>query len=210
LSDFLANLNAEQLDVFQEIGNIGSGNAVTALATMLDREIDMSVPKAQIVPFNKIVNVLNGPESLMVGILLGMVGDMNGYVLLAMTPDEAFELASLAFGERREPPLVLNSETVDEMDRSALMEVGNILVGSYLSALAELTGMNLQATPPNLAIDMAGAIISTVAIEFSQFGDNVLFLETTFKSQGSNIAGHFFLIPDDASFQALLDALGIA
>jgi chemotaxis protein CheC len=206
---FLDDLNAEILDVFREIGNIGSGNAVTALASLLDKEIDMSVPSARIVSFNEIVNILHGPEALVTGVLVGMEGDMNGNIMLLMTPEEAYEICSLALGETRQPPPVLTTDTLDPMDQSVLMEVGNILVGAYLMALCELTGLNLQATVPALAVDMAGAIVSVVAIEFSQVGDQVLFLETQFSSADRKIGGDFFLVPDDASFKVLLNALGL-
>ena len=209
MSDQINKMDSQQLDIFKEIGNIGSGNAVTALATMLNKEIDMSVPSVKIVPFNEIVNILNGPESLVVGVLVGMSGDLNGYILMLMDPQQAYEMTSLAFGQKRTPPEVLNDETVDEMDRSALTEMANILIGSYLSAICMLTNLTVMPSVPQLAIDMVGAIISIVAIEYSQLGDSVLFLETQFADENSSIAGHFFLIPENESYRVLMESLGV-
>lgn len=209
MTDNFENLNSMQLDVLKEIGNIGSGNAVTALASMLDREIDMSVPTIKIVPFTDIVNLLNGPEELVVATLIGMEGGISGHIMLVMSPDEAYEVASLAYGEKRVPPQILTLETIDPMDMSALMEVSNILVGSYLSAISALTDLQMEATVPALAIDMAAAIVSIIAIEYSRLGDNVLFLGTEFNSADKSVSGRFFLIPDNESFSVLMKSLGL-
>ena len=40
----LEELNTVQYDVLKEIGNIGAGNATTALAKMLNTKVDMRVP----------------------------------------------------------------------------------------------------------------------------------------------------------------------
>ncbi len=207
--DKLSGIDPQKIDILKEIGNIGAGNAVTALATMLDRTVDMSVPRASVVPFYDIVNILNNPEEVTVSVLVGMNGDINGYMLLVIDPKDAFAMGSMILGEKREAPEGLNSDNIDELDRSLLCEVGNILIGSYLSAICSLTGLNIVMSVPQLAVDMIGAALSIIAIEYSQLGDLVLLLETEFTEESRKINGHFFLVPEADSYKVLMKSIGI-
>ncbi|NLY17779.1 MAG: CheY-P-specific phosphatase CheC, partial [Clostridiaceae bacterium] len=96
----------------------------------------------------------------------------------------------------------------DELTTSALKEVGNILTGSYLSALSALTGLKIKPDVPALAIDMAGAILSVPAIEFGKTADAVLYIETEFIHGSESVIGDFFLVPDAESNIRLLKTLG--
>jgi len=102
-----------------------------------------------------------------------------------------------------------NGDDLDEMDLSALQEVGNILSGSYLSSLSTLTNLNLTMSVPSLAIDMAGAIISVPVILFGQVGDRVMLIETDLFEGTYHVKSNFFLIPDEDSFEILLKSLGV-
>lgn len=210
MSNNIESLNPEQLDVFREIGNIGAGNAVTALAGILGREINMSVPEAQVLPFNDIVNILNGPESLVAGMLVDMTGGLSGYILLIMDILNAYEMVSMALGEADRPtPDALSTADFGEMDISVLTEVANIMVGSYLSSIYSLTGLDVKPSVPQIAMDMLGAIISIAAIEYGQIGDSVLLLKTNFADVDKVMSGHFFLIPDYESYRILMQSLGM-
>lgn len=201
--------NPENLDVLREIGNIGAGNAVTSLAAMLGREIDMSVPVAQIVDFNEISNLLNGPETFVAGVLVDMVGDLNGYILLVLEITNAYELVSMVLGDDRTPPENISTADFGEMEMSALTEISNILIGSYLSSLCTLTNLSIQPTVPSVAMDMLGAIMSIVAIQYGQIGDSVLLLSTKFSDMDKEMAGNFFLVPDYESYKRLMSSLGM-
>ena len=209
MSDFFCGFESQQLDVLREIGNIGAGNAVTALATMLGRPIDMSVPEVQIVPFNEIVSIMKGPENLAVGQLVELSGDLTGYILLILGIADAYEIVSTALGVPIEVPQDPTSLDLDEVGVSALAEMANILVGSYLSAICELTNLNVTPSVPYMAVDMVGAIISIVAIEYGKVGDAALFLKTQFSDIKEDLAGHFFLLPDAESYKVLMKSLGI-
>ena len=209
MTDGLDHIDAMQIDIFREIGSIGGGNAATSLANILDKQINMSIPQINIVPFNDIVNILNGPESLVVGLLVNMSGDLTGSILLILELEDAYEMASLVLGEDRPLPTDLSAKDLGELDRSALSEIANILVGSYLSAICKMTNLNVVPSVPDLAIDMVGAISSIVAIEYGKIGDSVLFLKTQFSDVSKSMDGHFFLIPDFNSYKILLKSLGM-
>ena len=199
-----------QLDVLKEIGTIGSGNAVTALAGLLNRDINMSVPEAQVVAFNDIVNVMNGPESPVAGMLVDMSGDISGYVLLVLDIHNAYTMVSMAVSEERPVPDALGAEDFGELELSVLTEVANILVGSYLSSISTMTGLKITPSVPQTAIDMLGAIMSIAAIEYGKIGDSVLCMKTKFTDMDkAEMSGHFFLIPDYESYKILMKSLGM-
>lgn len=209
MSDLLDNIDEMQIDVFRELGNIGAGNAATALASMLNKRIDMKVPDVQIVPFNEIVNILSSPEKLVAGILVNISGGLNGYILMVLDVKDALEMAGFAMGEERSVPEDPSESDFSEMDKSALAEIVNTLVGAYLTAIGSMTGLVILQDVPQMAIDMVGAILSIVAIEYGQIGDSVLFLKTQFTDVEKDINGHFFIIPDFESYKILLKSLGI-
>lgn len=198
------SLNNEHLDVLREIGNIGAGNAATSLAKLIAKKVDMKVPKVKVMEFKEVSEILGGAENEVVGVLLGVEGDLNGIIMFLLEQKSAHLLVNMLMGRD------INSfQEFSELDISALQEIGNILTGSYLSALSTLTGFNIYPTAPQLAIDMAGAILSVPAIEFGKTGDNVLFIETEFVEGFDKVLGDFFLIPDVQSFSKMLSALGV-
>ena len=202
----LNNIGEQGIDTFRELGNIGAGNAATALATILNMKISMSVPEVAVVPFDHIVNILHGPENLVVGVLINMSGDLNGYILMILEIKDACEMTAIAL-QRHKPPS--QAFVLDELDRSALTEIANILVGSYLSAINAMTSLSATPSVPQMAVDMVGAIISIALIEYGEIGDSVLFLKTQFSNEQKNMNGHFFLIPDFESYKILLRSLGL-
>ena len=198
----------KNLDVFREIGNIGAGNAASALAGLLNRRITMSVPDASAVPFNSIVNLLDGPETLVAGMLIDFSGDLSGYILLLLGMKDAISMVAQALGEPVRDTSAQGFALTD-MEGDTLREIANILVGSFLSAISTLSGLSVVPSVPQISVDMLGAILSIATIEYGRIGDTVLFLKTQFNDSDGEIAGHFFLIPDYNSYTILLKALGL-
>ncbi len=196
--------NSMHMDILKELGNIGAGNAITALSKMLNRKIDMKVPKAKIVEIKEVNEILGDPEKQVVGILLKMSGDINGDILFILEYKSAHLLINMLMGNSCE----LENEFTD-IEMSALKEVGNILISSYLTALSKLTNLNILPSIPDIAIDMAGAVISYPAIQFGKMGDSVLYIETEFSEGAEKVIGDFLLIPDIKSFDLLLKTLGV-
>lgn len=197
------NLSEGHLDMLSEVGNIGAGNANTALSKMLNKRIDMDVPFVKITDFDEIADVLGGAENLVVGILINVSGDVNGMMIVAIEQASAHKLVNMLMGKE------LNEfESFTPMDLSALCEIGNILASSYLSSLAVMTGLSMEPSVPNLAIDMAGAILSVPAIEFGKIDDRVLLIKTEFLEGGESVLGNYILLPDPPSFNKILASLG--
>ncbi len=197
LSDF-------QVDTLRELGNIGSGNAATSLSGLVGSEVMINIPKVRILDFEEAVNFLGGPERVIAGLLIRMDGDIKGMILYAFGEDFSQEIVGQFFGKEIGSLLEL-----DEMDQSALSEIGNIMAGSYVGALSAMTGLTIHITPPCLCIDMAGAVLSVPAIEFAKAGDKVLMIDDSFGLGGVTVKSNMILIPELESLEILFNRLGV-
>lgn len=204
MSTYLDNIDGIVMDVLKEVGNIGAGNAATALAKMINKKVDMTVPKVNVLDFQQVPDMLGGAEAQVVGIFFKIEGDLEGTIMFLLSVESATTLIDLLMpGMAR--------DTIDEFTVSALQEIGNILSGSYISSLSTLTGLRINISVPSLAIDMAGAILSVPAIQFGMVGDKILIIENDFieSYENKSVQGYFFLIPDVDSYDILLKSLGI-
>lgn len=204
MSDFsLDHVNDMYVDVLREIGNIGAGNATTAIAQMLGSRLNMQVPNVQLMEASMLGGAICDEEETVVGIFLEVCNDISGSMMFLMRMDSAHVIVNKLM--MRDPDY---NEPFDEMDLSALKEIGNIIAASYLSALSTLTKLRIQPSVPYIAVDMAAAILSVPAIQFGQYGDNALFIETEF-GDDVKMQGYFILMPEQESYSKILSSLGI-
>lgn len=199
----LENVTQNYLDVLKEIGNIGAGNAMTALSQMLQCKVDMKVPQVRLLEFKEVGTLMGGEEQLMVGVYLAVEGDITGSIMFLVKMDSAKHLVNkLMMGMGSDEP------GLSEMELSAMKEVSNIITGAYLNSLSMLTNLMIYPSPPELTMDMAGAILSVPAIEFGTIGDQILLIQSQFYDE-VEIDGYFILIPDLESYGKILSALGV-
>ena len=199
------------LDVLREISNIGSSSAATALSKIVDKKVTLSLPTVRILEFDEITKILGGEETLVMGILQPMQGDLSGNIMFLLGLQEAHDLAALLMSQMLNMTKSPNELGIfDEMEMSALREIGNIMISSYLSAISALTNLKITPRVPEMALDMAAAILSVLTIEFGKIGDRVLYISSEFKQDNIKVGGDFFLVPDIASYGTLLDALGVS
>lgn len=194
-----------EFDVLTEIGNIGAGNATTALSQLINARIDMCVPKVDLLGFSELAEIVGGAETLVAGILLSLEGDVDGMMLFVLESSAAHLLVDQLMGCTSGD----NKGDFSDMEQSALMEIGNIIAGAYLSSISELTNMKITSSVPYLSVDMAGAILSVPAIEFGKLGDKALLIESRFKDLDVDISGYFILIPTLESYGQILTSLGL-
>lgn len=199
----LETMSQEYFDVLKELGNIGAGNATTALAQLLNCKVDMQVPQVRLLDFKELGAAVGGEERLVAGIYLGVEGDITGHIMFFLERESARHLVSKLMG------MELQGEEFSEMELSALKEIGNIITGAYLNSLATITNMMIYPSVPDICIDMAGAILSVPAIEFGAVGDKILMIQTRFLDD-AELEGYFILVPDLESYGKILSSLGMA
>ncbi|WP_298840773.1 chemotaxis protein CheC [Clostridium sp.] len=195
-----SELTTMQLDVLQEVVNIGAGNAATALSELLNEKVDMSVPAVNIVPFDTIFSSID-VEVVVIGVIVRVLGDIPGNILFTLERDVALKIISGLIGKEQ--------EQITELGNSALCEIGNIVSSSFMNAIASLTNLEIRPSVPAVALDMMAAILSTTFIESGQFDEYVLDLETNFLQENQKIRGHFYYIPMPGSLEKILNSLGV-
>ena len=199
----LEEMSDEYFDVLKELGNIGAGNATTALSQMMQCKVDMSVPQVRLMEFKELGKIMGGEEIIMAGIYLGIEGDIAGSIMFLLEKQAARHLVDKLMG------MSMEGEEFSEMEFSALKEVGNIITAAYLNSLSSLPGLRIQPSVPDLTVDMAGAILSVPAIEFGTLGDKMLLIQTQFFDE-MVLDGYFILVPNLDSYGKILSALGLS
>lgn len=194
-------LSEQAFNALTELGNIGAGNATTSLSVMLNSKLTMSPPKVDIYDFNSLESILGGPDATVMGVLSTIGGDMNAMILFVVGMEDAENLVKALMGDE--------VEWHSEIGISAIGEIANIIIGSYVASLETLTGMKMRYSQPESCIDMAGAILSVPCIEFGKISDKALLINSQFKAGEKEVDGYIMMMSEVHSFDALLNKLGI-
>lgn len=198
-------LTSMKLDVLREIGNIGAGNATTALSVMLNSGLRVEVPVVKVLKFDEIADMIGGPDTVVAAVLTHFTGKVSGMTLFVLELEEAKNLAGTmlnkAYGD--------DFTTFDHMDKSALKEIGNILMSSYISSISTLTNLKLSIAPPAICVDMAGSVLSLPISELGQVGDKALIIDSKFLDNERPINGFLLFVTDEMSYEHIFRTLGI-
>ncbi|MHB1125920.1 MAG: chemotaxis protein CheC [Bacillota bacterium] len=192
-------------DALKEVGNIGVGNAATALSQMLNKVVGMEVPKVGVLPLEDIFSLIGGEEDRVACVILTVSGDAPGSVLFLLEEKSALNLVDMLLNN---PPGT--TEEVDALAQSALAEVGNILAGAFLNAFSIITQITFTSSVPAFAFDMLGAVLTTALIESGHYEERALIIENRIYNEQVKIDGHFFLVPETGSLSTILGAMGLA
>ena len=200
------NFEQEKLNVFREISNIGSGNASTSLAQMLNEIVDIGIPNSDLREFSDITNSYSSPEELVVGTVLQISGDLEGFIMVIMDVDSTLTLLSRLLGRKIE----CDKENYEELykELNSVGEICNILCGTYLTAMSDMTGLTIDQSIPYFSVDMVMAIMNLPASLYGGESDSILCIETEFLTLDREIEGKYYFIPKVESCNTLLSKLG--
>ena len=199
------NMSDMHLDVLKEIGSIGTGNAVTAISSLINKKVQMNMPTVNLVEFSELADFVGGPENILVGVLVGISSDINGMMMFLLDMETARHLVDSVLSGMGGG----SSEEFGELELSTISEISNIMAGSYLGSLSGLTNLRIRQSVPMLAIDMANALLSVPAIEFGKMADHVLYINSSFSVENVDVSGYFILVPDEESFAKIMRSLGV-
>ena len=200
------NFEQEKLNVFREISNIGSGNASTSLAQMLNEIVDIGIPNSDLREFSDITNSYSSPEELVVGTVLQISGDLEGFIMVIMDVDSTLTLLSRLLGRKIECDKENYEELYNELN--SVGEVCNILCGTYLTAMSDMTGLTIDQSIPYFSVDMVMAIMNLPASLYGGESDSILCIETEFFTLDREIEGKYYFIPKVESCNTSLAKLG--
>jgi chemotaxis protein CheC len=187
-----------QLDALRELANIGSGTAGTALSVLLGCPIELAVPSASALELADAVEAAGDPEDLVWGVVVPVTGHVDATALLVIPDADAVTICTM-----------LGVEADTDTGRSALGEIGNIMVSSYVGALATMTGFELDLRPPQSARDMLGAVVSSVLAAHSDEHELALVLDSELELAGEACTLSFMLLPTPAGVAELLHRIGL-
>jgi len=199
----LRSVSAQYMDVLKEIGNIGAGNATTALASMLQCRIDMAVPEVKLIEVDELAESLGGKERVMTAIFLEVEGDITGDIIFLLEQGSARFLVSKLMG------MDMEGKEFTEMELSCVKEISNIIAGSYLNSLSTLTNLKIYPSVPHLQMDMVESILHSPIRTRAGENEQILFIQTEF-SDDIQLGGYFVMIPETESYGKILGALGIS
>ena len=197
-----ADLDEISRDILKEIGNIGTGNAVTALSQMLMHPVDIAVPDLKILKYQEVCSLLDSADELQTGIMVGVGGEMEGMFLFLLSETFTMMVLNKILGEEEREFL-----NPGEMERSLICELGNIMCGSYINALASVMDLKLEVSVPDGCIDMGGAILSVPLSRFLRVSDDILMIDNLFHLGGESFLGRILFIPEPDSLDMMLRSL---
>ena len=193
-----------EIDTLREIGSIGTGNAATSLSQMLGCEVRITLPEVRIMGYNEAIDWIGGPEAITAGVLVGISGEING-IMLSVQP---LEFVNLIMSHMLDKELT-SYEQMEDLERSALIEIGNIMISTFINALSGLAGISVELSVPSMTVDMQGAIL---AVPMAEYGGQTYYLMTigsNFMINNHKVPCRLLLSPDVRSLNYLLRKLGV-
>ena len=197
-------LTSLEIDTLREIGSIGTGNAASALSSLLNRSIRITLPEVRIMGYNEAIDWIGGPEAITAGVLVGISGQINGIMLAVQDLD----FINLVLDSTLEETIGDYSELQD-LERSALVEIGNIMISTFINALSGLADVSIELTVPSLSVDMQGAILTVPMAAYGGQTDYLMTIGGNFIADGKEVPCRLLLSPDIRSLNFLLRKLGV-
>ena len=199
-----SDINEMHIDVLREIANIGSGNAASSMSRMLDHPVNISIPYIGIKGFNEAYEALGGADAVMVGTLLFLSSDLQGMMMFLLPVEVACDLVNMLMYTD-----IKSYNEIDEMGFSAINEISNILSASFVGALADMSELTIDISPPEATLDMLGSIMSVPSIYFAKMSDTLLLIQSELEIAGRKTRTSILLLPDMPSLEKLMRSLGI-
>lgn len=198
------DMNLQELDVMKEIGSIGTSHAATALSKMLQKEIRITLPEVSILGYEEAVDRIGNPEEIVAAVLVKMDGDVEGLMLFLFNLEFGNTVLEKLMGEKFSDFVEL-----DEIAYSALVEVGNIIICSYINAFSQLVKVDIDLSVPSATVNMLGGVLSVPIAEYGYETDKLMYFNADFLMDGKKLPGWLLMLPDIGSLNDILNKLGV-
>ena len=198
------DMHALELDVIKEIGSIGTGHAATALSQVLKKTTKMSLPAVYVLGYNEAIEMVGSPEEIVAAVLVKMSGEINGIMLFILKIDFINAVLDSVLSKDIDDYMDLT-----ELEKSALEEIGNIIISSYVNAMSGLTGVSIKLSIPSIAINMLGGILSVPMVEFGYETDKLMMINGKFIVDDKVLDSNLLMMPDIQSLNYLMQKLGV-
>jgi chemotaxis protein CheC len=198
------DLSGLEIDTLKEIGSIGTGNAATSLSMLIGKEVRITLPEVRIMGYNEAIEWIGGPEAITAGVLSQLGGEING-IMLSVQQLDFINLVLVNMLGRGVPDF----NRLEEMQMSALVEVGNIMISTFINALSGLADVSVKVSVPAFAVDMQGAILTVPMTAYGGQSDYIMTIGGNFVCEQKHVPCRLLLSPDIRSLNFLLRKLGV-
>ena len=198
------DMNLQELDVMKEISSIGTSHAATALSKLLQKEVRISIPEVSVLSYEETVDRMGNIEELVAATLVQMSNEVNGLMLFVFKLDMANVVLEKLIGRKYE-----SFEEMDELDYSALEEVGNIIICSYVNAFAQLVDVGIDLSVPSSTVNMLGGVLTVPIAEYGYETDKLMYINAEFIMDGTKLSDGLLMLPDIESLNNILVKLGV-
>ena len=199
------DMNLQELDVMKDISSIGTSHAATALSKLLQREIRISIPEINILGYEETVDRLGYIEELVTATLVRMSNEIDGLMLFVFKMDLANAVLGKLIGMEYQ-----SFEELDELAYSALEEVGNIIICSYVNAFTQLVGVQIDLSVPSSTVNMLGGVLTVPMAEYGYVTDKLMYINAEFIVDGEKLSDGLLMLPDIESLNRILEKLGVS
>ena len=199
------DMNLQELDVMKEISSIGTSHAATALSKLLQREIRISIPEINILGYEETVDRLGYIEELVTATLVRMSNEIDGLMLFVFKMDLANAVLGKLIGMEYQ-----SIEELDDLAYSALEEVGNIIICSYVNAFTQLVGVQIDLSVPSSTVNMLGGVLTVPMAEYGYVTDKLMYINAEFIVDGEKLSDGLLMLPDIESLNRILEKLGVS
>ena len=199
------DMNLLELDVMKEISSIGTSHAATALSKLLQKEIRISIPEVNILGYEETVDKIGYMEELVTATLVRMSNEINGLMLFVFKMDLANAVLGKLIGREYD-----SFEELDELAYSALEEVGNIIICSYVNAFTQLVGVEIDLSVPSSTVNMLGGVLTVPMAEYGYVTDKLMYINAEFIVDGKRLSDGLLMLPDIESLNSILEKLGVS
>ena len=198
------DMNLLELDVMKEISSIGTSHAATALSKLLQKEIRITIPEVNILGYEDTINKIGYIEELVTATLVRMSNEVNGLMLFIFKLDLANAVLEKLIGRRYE-----DFQELDELAYSALEEIGNIIICSYVNAFTQLVKVEIDLSVPSSTVNMLGGILTVPIAEYGYVTDKLMYINAEFIMDGEKLSDGLLMLPDIESLNSILEKLEI-
>jgi chemotaxis protein CheC len=185
------------MDILTEIGSIGAGNAAVALSKIIQQSIKIEVPKMYVTAPHIVPRIYDKHDTEVTAILMQLRGKTDCDIMLIFEAQEAEKIANLMARSTE-------CEKTD-MESSAIEELGSIMICSFLSSMADFTGIELIPNPPQVINDCFDAVIDSLLVKQALCSDIAVIFDARFKRRNSSAEGFLITFPSAELLKMMID-----
>lgn len=191
----------EMLDALQELVNIGIGKAASAIAELCDREVALSVPAIEIYNLDQPRPIADLQQGTVLRVSQSFEGGVTGHALLVLNQGGAERLAALLLGGDQ------SNRAFDENDQSALLELGNIIMGGVIGTLADHFTAPVLYALPQLQLRGVSGCVDLISDLVEPRTTRILLMQASLSISSERINGYLVLLFPNHRLAELLTRL---